>query len=241
MSRYNVSSYTNFPHENWSVRDCSGQALYKRHHNHSEVHRHRLAQFARILPVRPVYILRKPIMRGSVSALPAVLTVLSAVCLLGVAAVDYDTDFDASFKYECPAGQMLSYVYSTHSNYYEDRRFKFECRAGPSNAVSATCTWSNWVNDEARPLNFICPANKAITGVHSYHTGIYEDRRFNFKCCDLKGYKTTGCALTDYRNGFDYSLTYNVPEGQVLAGWFSMYSGYHNDRRNKFLACSLRK
>ncbi|KAK3763735.1 hypothetical protein RRG08_020534 [Elysia crispata] len=154
---------------------------------------------------------------------------------------DFNTDYDETFTFECPARQMLSSIFSTHSNYYEDRRFKFGCTSAPNDALSTTCRWSNWVNQFERSIDYICPPEWALTGVYSYHSRINEDRRMNFKCCQINAYKLADCEMTPYLNDFDDDMNYRVPQGQVLVGWFSFHDDFTEDRRHKMMACSLRQ
>ena len=181
-------------------------------------------------------------MVGRFSASPAVLAFVLAIGIAGnIARADgFVNNWDKPFVYQCPGRQTLSSVYSIHNNYYEDRRFKFSCRTGPHDVISTTCKWSEQRTYSDQPVNFMCSADWAITGVDSYHTNINEDRRFKFKCCKLESYKTTGCEMTSFLNALDGEMDYSVPEGRVLVGWFSEHDDKTEDRRHKMLTCSLR-
>ena len=109
------------------------------------------------------------------------------------------------------------------------------------NDWDTSCYWTDYVNDFDEPVSSMCSADYAISGIQSYHSNRHEDRRTRFKCCKQQGYKTYSCALTSYLNNYDATLNYNVPQGKVLAGWFSIHSNRKEDRRHKMLVCSYGK
>ena len=66
--------------------------------------------------------------------------------------------------------------FSQHVNYYKDRVWNFECK--DTFVSEPECLWSPYVNDLDQEFSFKCPQNYVLTGVNSYHSNYYEDRRW---------------------------------------------------------------
>ncbi|KAK3802006.1 hypothetical protein RRG08_064600 [Elysia crispata] len=151
----------------------------------------------------------------------------------------YENEFDKELNFQCPEGQLLSYLYSIHGNYHEDRRWRFGCRSANYGTVSSSCQWTpDYVNNYDGAVNYLCPANMALAGVHSVHSNYYDDRRMKFKCCGHSGFKADSCEMTPSLNKFDRELKYNVPSGRVIAGWVSVHFKKFEDRRHFMIVCS---
>ena len=60
-------------------------------------------------------------------------------------------------------------VSSVHSNRHEDRSWSWECRDVVSRGYATGYSKTGYVNDFDSPMNFMCPANKYIVGMESYH------------------------------------------------------------------------
>ncbi|XP_059154333.1 dermatopontin-like [Physella acuta] len=144
--------------------------------------------------------------------------------------------WDQPFDFKCPLGQAISYISSEHSDYFEDRRWEFHCRPVGETRV---CEESGYVNEFDQLLTYVCPDNKVMTGVSSYHSDYYEDRRFQFQCCSVTGRNLTGCYITGDVNTWDRQLTLFVPEGRVVNGAYSVHSDYYEDRIWRFNICSI--
>ncbi|GFR81675.1 hemagglutinin/amebocyte aggregation factor-like [Elysia marginata] len=181
------------------------------------------------------------------AGLVAVYLVVSVFVLLGqaeqkAADVEFDNNWDRRLDFECPDGQVITSVYSIHGDKYGDRRFKFGCRAPADGAVADFCGWTpNYVNMWKQPVRFVCPNNFGIAGVSSFHHNYYEDRRWKFKCCRDNGFIETPCALTDYLNDFDQVLNFTAPASDVIRGWQSWYDDEREDRRHKFVTCTVKQ
>ncbi|RUS82391.1 hypothetical protein EGW08_009850 [Elysia chlorotica] len=162
--------------------------------------------------------------------------------LLGLAlGQSYENDWDQPLDFSCPEGQLISYVNSYHSNYYEDRRWRFYCRNANYGAVTS-CEWtSDYVNDWDGALSYMCPENMALAGVASVHSNYYEDRRLKFKCCGHAGYKMDSCILTGELHAPDKELKYFVPDGSVLGGWVSEHFDVSEDRIHRMIVCKFNK
>ncbi|GFR61580.1 hemagglutinin/amebocyte aggregation factor [Elysia marginata] len=156
--------------------------------------------------------------------------------------INFNNDFDGELNFECPANEVFYSIYSVHDNNYEDRRWRFTCRQAPAGATPGRCSWTgDYVNTWDEPVSYVCPRNWVLAGVHSYHSNDAEDRRWKFKCCKDSNYLTYSCDLTSYRNNWDEELRYIVPNGKVIAGWFSVHDNDKEDRRLKLLECSYRE
>ncbi|XP_059154336.1 dermatopontin-like [Physella acuta] len=157
---------------------------------------------------------------------------MATMCVRGYVVNDWDQPFD----FKCPLGQAISYISSEHDDYYEDRKWEFQCR---SVGETRDCEQSGYVNEFDELLTYVCPHNKVITGVASSHNDHYEDRRFRFQCCSVTGRILTGCYITGDVNVWDGRLTLNVPEGKVVNGAYSIHKDYYEDRKWRFNICSI--
>ncbi|RUS78641.1 hypothetical protein EGW08_013611, partial [Elysia chlorotica] len=164
------------------------------------------------------------------------LPIATAAAIFGSVSSSYVNQWDLPVHFQCPAGQFLSAVSSIHNNHREDRLWNFACRPVCHGCHLSSCKWTGYVNYWDEPISFLCPANYFITGVESVHDNHFEDRRYKFKCCTLK---TCSCSITPYVNDWDLPLHYYVPHGQVLVGWASWHDNHREDRRHKFITCSL--
>ncbi|XP_075066465.1 hemagglutinin/amebocyte aggregation factor-like [Mixophyes fleayi] len=94
----------------------------------------------------------------------------------------YVNDFDKEFTFTCPFGSVLTGTSSYHDNNTEDRRWKYYCCKGGVE-VTRNCKWSGYVNDFEKYLRWETPTNNYLTGVHSYHDDIKNDRRWSYHYC----------------------------------------------------------
>ncbi|KAK3740215.1 hypothetical protein RRG08_054237 [Elysia crispata] len=176
------------------------------------------------------------------SVFPTLVLALAVALSTSGAGAAYVNNWDEPFQYQCPEGQVLRSVLSVHSNSAEDRRWMFTCGNAPSGASPSTCRWTDdYVNTWDEPISFMCPPNYVLAGVESYHSDAAEDRRMKFKCCKDPEYKTFSCGMSPYLNSWDSILTYSVPNGKVLVGWFSVHSNQAEDRRHKMIYCYYRQ
>ncbi len=88
---------------------------------------------------------------------------------------DYVNKYDESFSFQCPwNNQFLAGTESQHSNYYEDRRFKFRCCSGKRLRVIHRFTSSFW-NKYDEALSYTAPDwAKSFCGISSEHNNYYE-------------------------------------------------------------------
>ena len=85
---------------------------------------------------------------------------------------------------DCPPNWALTYIASSHSNYYEDRKWSYKCGNFRGWHVGE-CNWTGWVNDYDKTFTFDCPGEKVMGGMKSVHSNYYQDRIFKFKCCKM--------------------------------------------------------
>ena len=172
---------------------------------------------------------------------PSLIMLALVIALAEGAASAYDNDWDDLLLEDCPRGHVISTIHSVYSNRKGDRRWRINCKPAPSGANPTFCFWTDYVNNFDEPISSMCSANHVISGIQSYHSNLHEDRRIRFKCCQQRDYRTYSCALTSYLNNYEATLNYDVPNGKVLAGWFSIHSNRAEDRRHKMLVCSYGK
>ena len=94
---------------------------------------------------------------------------------------DYVNWFDEEILYQCPNG-VITGVHSYHSNYHEDRRFRFRCCTTVKNCANA-CLWTGYVNGWDAYMNYYVPNGYFLAGVNSVHDNRKEDRRWRFLIC----------------------------------------------------------
>lgn len=117
--------------------------------------------------------------------LPDKLPTRSAQATLQVTA----TPLDAVSVIDCPVGSVVSYIYSAHDNFSEDRTWTYQCHTFNGNGWSSSlddCQWTDYVNGYDDAFYFSCGDKHVIAGIYSYHDNFHEDRTFKFKCCRWK-------------------------------------------------------
>jgi len=94
----------------------------------------------------------------------------------------YVNEFDKKFTFECPNDKLISGIYSVHDNYYDDRRFKFQCCRLSMQVATRADAWSGYKNAMDKGLDFQCDQSRALKGVSSQHANWHNDRQFAFRC-----------------------------------------------------------
>lgn len=128
------------------------------------------------------------------------------------------------------SGQSFYQLRSVHSNKEEDRVWSHDCRDNPH--IRTSCNWvvpsGQYVNNYDKVVKFICPRKGYMVAMygdqqHKY----YNDRRFNFRCCDAKaGQGQVNCRWTSFVNVFDGRMDYTAPPGYYFAGAHSIHRDY---------------
>jgi len=126
--------------------------------------------------------------------------------------------------------QMITGLYSRHSNRKEDRIWKFYYGSASGGVQCNSKYWTNYLNAWDRPLSFSCPANEAISGFYSTHHNRKEDRRWKIQCCKVTNAQLIEGGFTRYLNSWDGLLDYRCANDEVLVG---VYSRHHNRKEDR--------
>jgi len=119
----------------------------------------------------------------------------------GVSALS-KTSYDDQWERRCSGrnggNSALVGATSWHSNYREDRQWKFYCGNVDNKYYlnNAYCSWTNYVNNWDQAVNYNCPSNGIIRTISSYHHNGHEDRRWRFECCRVSD-KQEGVPIPD--------------------------------------------
>lgn len=129
------------------------------------------------------------------------------------------------------SGETLYNIQSAHSDKKEDRVWGYYCRQ--NKYITGTCSWSlpngQYVNNYDEDVDFICPRGGYMNGMYAgRHHSHYNDRRFDFKCCEAKsGQGQANCYWTGYINTYDGRMDYSAPSGYFIAGAFSTHNNHY--------------
>uniref|UniRef100_A0A8C9T4L3 Si:dkey-14d8.6 n=1 Tax=Scleropages formosus TaxID=113540 RepID=A0A8C9T4L3_SCLFO len=137
----------------------------------------------------------------------------------------WENDYDGVLHFQCPAGQSISKISSTHHNHHEDRLWGFECKNTFDS--SPDCHWTYYVNDFDQEFSFECPSNYVLSGMESYHENKHEDRRWKFYCCRINNFCNSNCQWTPYVNNFDETFDFYIPTQNYLVGTGSYHNNHH--------------
>ncbi|XP_041091559.1 hemagglutinin/amebocyte aggregation factor-like isoform X3 [Polyodon spathula] len=145
-------------------------------------------------------------------------------------------NYDQPFNFLCPTSQSIKTISSVHNNKHEDRLWDFTCGATFDGYPS--CSLSSYVNGFDAAFDYTCPGDSVMSGMSSYHENRHEDRRWQFYCCGMAGFRKEHCSWSNYVNSFDEAFTFNVPLYHYLAGVSSYHENKHEDRRWRYLLCT---
>merc|ERR1712023_40008 len=121
----------------------------------------------------------------------------------------------------------LSGSKGVHSNWYEDRRFQvINTRIG--NTVDHAQTTSE-VNGWDAEFAYTCPSNTVITGLQSYHSNWYEDRRWKITCGRFKGMSVQASAWPGYQTKWDAEWGIGCGHNPMI-GIGGKHSNWYEDR-----------
>ncbi|KAF4114840.1 hemagglutinin/amebocyte aggregation factor-like [Onychostoma macrolepis] len=96
----------------------------------------------------------------------------------------YVNKFDQAFTFECPPQHVIAGMSSYHSNYHEDRRWRFYCcKNACISKVSKNCHWTSHLNWFDETFYWNVPHHNVLVGAGSYHQNYQEDRRWKYKYC----------------------------------------------------------
>lgn len=72
------------------------------------------------------------------------------------------------------------------SEFFHDREFEFYTTSVPGLNCAPDEGFSEYQNNFHQNLDFDCPPEQVLSGFSSFHDNIEEDRRFRFRCCDVR-------------------------------------------------------
>jgi len=99
---------------------------------------------------------------------------------------NYVNGNDGALSFSCPERTAAMYAaHSIHSNWHEDRRWKFRCCQLSANVYLQNSAWTGYVNGLDGNLDFQCLKTEVMVGLSSYHANWQEDRRWKFRCARL--------------------------------------------------------
>ncbi|XP_041361311.1 dermatopontin-like [Gigantopelta aegis] len=96
----------------------------------------------------------------------------------------YVNEFDRPLIYQCTTSGIITGISSYHENYYEDRRFRFQC-CQASGYLVTNCDFTPYVNNFDEHMEYVVEAGKIMRGADGYHNNNKEDRRWKFEICEL--------------------------------------------------------
>lgn len=155
------------------------------------------------------------------------------------------------FSFECPSSQhSIQQIVSMYS--CSDRLFDFHYAPVSSVSGAVSCSWSGYVNHFYDLVLYTCPNQGYLNGIKCSKSRrnlfgwlpYLSDRLYSFKCCvprSVKGLCLRNCHWTSFVNHFGAYFNYNVPNGYVIRGVSSIFSGDKQDRRFKFEICKAAK
>eukprot|EP01083_Nonionella_stella_P031052 85059_1 len=105
-------------------------------------------------------------------------------------AVMDETSYDSRFFRSCSVynggNAAMIRAKSYHDNDYEDRRWTFTCGLLDNEEYDlVNCGWTGNLNEYDGELDFHCPNNGVIRGIHSWHNDVREDRIWRIDCCNI--------------------------------------------------------
>eukprot|EP01083_Nonionella_stella_P031050 85057_1 len=156
----------------------------------------------------------------------------------------YPTNFDGNIHADCPNNGVMRTIESYHSDYHEDRKFKFECcrvYQNPYNYPSMICSENNFYTNEWDASHDAIKGGYFLSGMESYHHNDVEDRRFKWKFCKPSSGSYIGQEVMD-ETGYDstWTKTCNVYNGgnSAMIRAVSHHHNHYEDRRWTF-TCGL--
>ncbi|XP_074649189.1 uncharacterized protein LOC141904499 [Tubulanus polymorphus] len=160
---------------------------------------------------------------------------VAVISLLGIChmSVAWKNQWDRPLNFQCPNNQHIQWFKSRHDNGREDRLFDMNCRPG---YVGTDCSWTGYLNDWDKLVNFVCPHNGIVTGFHSYHDNHREDRRWKLRCCKVAR-PGQSCYWSGWLADWDQEIDYSFPNGMAMTGMKSIHDNGREDRLFEFRMC----
>ncbi|XP_056243440.1 tolloid-like protein 2 [Seriola aureovittata] len=147
---------------------------------------------------------------------------------------EWDNELGGVLSRQCPSGQAVSAIRSSHNDDKNDRLWGISCKAFK---VTRTCQWSRYVNEYWGHMDFKCANNEVIAGVHSVYNSIMGDRRWKFYCCSAPGFTMVNCKDEPLVNYWKEYFNWPVASSNYLTGVKSYFDSQTRDRRWSFTYC----
>ncbi|XP_025096630.1 dermatopontin-like [Pomacea canaliculata] len=97
-----------------------------------------------------------------------------------------------------------------------------------------------WMTQYQESFNFSCPAHQYICSTNSAYDDSYDDRVYDFTCCELTGdLPVQGCKWTDYVSYLDTNAFYRCVKPDVIVSIDSYYDSDYQDRLLRFNCCQV--
>ncbi|XP_064641305.1 hemagglutinin/amebocyte aggregation factor-like [Lineus longissimus] len=167
------------------------------------------------------------------------LVVLLTTALFAAAsgATLYQTPYDDPWERECPQGQLITRLESSHDNGREDRVWTITCST--NGRIKTGDRWSRDWTTYDQPLRHECGNSEVLAGMRGQHDNGKEDRRWQFMCRPISG-PLINCRWTGFWiNDWDDHMDYSIPATYVLNGLYSEHNNGKEDRRWKVRVCQL--
>ena len=92
--------------------------------------------------------------------------------------------YDKKFTFECKPDHAITGFLSWHNNHNEDRRWTIRC-CRVHGASLLVKDWGGYRNNWEENLDYECNSDEVVTGLYSYHSNSYEDRRWKIRCAQF--------------------------------------------------------
>lgn len=93
------------------------------------------------------------------------------------------TAYDVEFTRQCNNGYTITGTESNHSNWSEDRQFRYKCCKIGDHCEKGTCIDTDFLNEYNLDINFDVPSTFQLVALYSIHHNWWQDRRFKAKIC----------------------------------------------------------
>jgi len=147
----------------------------------------------------------------------------------------YRNSWDGNLDFKCGHNQALSGIWFYHSNYREDRLWRFQCCTMKGFGLRRERLTSD-LNSWDGGLNFKCGDNEVLVGLMSHHNNHREDRIWRARCALVDDLKDAGHILNNHRttgyvNNWDHHLSFSFGNPWVITGLYSVHDNRKEDRR----------
>ncbi|XP_012941782.1 hemagglutinin/amebocyte aggregation factor [Aplysia californica] len=163
--------------------------------------------------------------------------------LLAVCLVCFSQAYRRKYLYcsYCSNGRYVTSLINVQNRPKGDWSIGMRCGG---NEAQHDCTFTSVRYEKDNSLHFLCPGNKVLNGFYLYSDNRYVlNRDYSFRCCNIKDKRPKNCNLTPWLNGCEEDLNYQVPEGRVITGLYSLAqndtSSKTQDRRWRLQVCDI--